>query len=64
MGADFGSDGAGVLGAWVAAAYWRAAAHGGEVAGLHRNGYSGLAFERKLVGEQESDTLNRSRGLT
>ena len=45
-------------------AFWRAAAHGGEVAGLHRNGDSGLEFERKLVGEQGSDTLNRSRGLT
>ena len=64
LGADFRSDGAGVLGAWVAAAYWRAAAHGGEVAGLHRNGDSGLAFKHKLVREQESDTLNRSRGLT
>jgi len=53
-----------VLGAWVAAAYWRATAHGGEVAGLHRNGDSGLAFKHKLVREQESDTLNRSRGLT
>ena len=63
LGADFGSDGAGVLGAWVAAAYWRAAAHGGEVAGLHQNGDSGLAFERNLVRKRECGTLNRSRGL-
>ena len=40
-----------------------AAAHGGEVAGLYQNGDSGLAFERNLVRERESDTLNRSRGL-
>jgi hypothetical protein len=40
-----------------------ALARGGEVAGLHQNGDSGLAFERNLVGERESDTLNKSREL-
>jgi len=43
--------------------HWRAAAHGGEVAGLHQNGDSGLASERKLVRKRERGTLNRSRGL-
>ena len=63
MGADPESDGAGVLGRGRRREHWRAAAHGGEVAGLHQNGDSGLAFERKKVRKRERGTLNRSRGL-
>ena len=37
------------------------AAHGGGVAGLHQNGDSGLAFERKMIRKRERDKLNRSR---
>ena len=37
------------------------AAHGGGVAGLHQNGDSGLAFERKSIKKRERDILNRSR---
>ena len=43
---------------------WRrlgVAAHGGGGAGLHQNGDSGLAFERKMIRKRERDKLNRSR---